>query len=165
MLLAFLTGCSVSDIDKTERYKGEKLRIGIIGDIPVIRETQVMFEEIDFDFLNEDDFDSKYDAIFITKENLPEASNAEFAPIYKKSKIPFYFVNSEKSHVIFIKENLSYEDELDVKDGTYITGIFYAKDKFWGYGLYNNIESQTNIKGVYSRVFEDISEIKNNKLP
>lgn len=102
--------------------------------------------------------------IISNKENLDEASNIEYAPIYKLSKIPFYFIGNEKSHVNFIEEDLSYKDEPDTKDGMYITGLLYIKDKVWKYGLYNDIESETNIKGVYSRVFQHISEIKNNKL-
>lgn len=161
----FLTGCSVTNVDKTEKYHGGRLKIGIIGDVPEIRESQVEFEEIDFDFLKDDDFDSEYDAIFITKDNLYEASNAEYTPIYKISKIPFYLIGNEKSHVNFIKEDLSYEAAPDSNDGMYITGLLYTQDRFWKYGLYNDTESERNIKGVYSRVFEDILEIKNNKLP
>ena len=162
ILLIFLTGCSVdTNVDPTEKYAGEELRIGIIGNIPEIRESQVEFEEIDFEFLKEDDFDSKYDAIFITKENLSEASNPEYALIYKTSKIPFYFIGNEKSHVNFIKEDLAYEDEPDANDEKYVTGLFYTEDKYWGYGLYNDTESDANIKAVYSRVFEDIAKIKN----
>lgn len=165
MLLVFLTGCSDTNVDKAKAYESEALKIGIIGDIPEIRETQVGFEQIDFDFLIEEDFDSKYNAIFITKDNFSEASNAKYAPIYRKSKIPFYFIDNEKSHVNFIKEELSYEDEPDFNDGMYIDGVLYIKNKYWGYGLYNDTKSETNIKAVYSRVFEDILKVKNNKLP
>ena len=155
-----LIGCSNSDIDKTEKYTGQKLSIGIIGDIPQIREEQIEFEEIDFDFLKDDDFDSKHDAIFITKDNLKEASNAQYVPIYKISKIPFYFIENEKSYVNFIKGDLSYEDEPNTEDGMYITGLLYSEDKFWKYGLYNDTKNETNIKAVYSRMFEDISNMK-----
>lgn len=165
MILTFLTGCSVTNVDKTEKYQGERLRIGIIGDVPEIRESQVKIEKMDFDFLKEDDFNPEYDAIFITRDNLYEASNAKYSSIYKISKIPFYFIGNEKTHINFIEEDLSYEDEPDSKDGMYITGLLYTQDKVWKYGLYNDTESKINIKGVYSRVFEDISEIKNNKLP
>lgn len=166
MFLALLTGCSANtNVDKTEKYAGEELRIGIVGNIPEIRESQVEFEEINFEFLKEDEFDSKYDAIFITKENLSEASNAEYVPIYKKSKIPFYFIGNDKSHVNFIKEDLSYEDEPHWEDGKYITGLLYRENKYWGYGLYNDKVSDMNIKALYSRVFEDISKIKNGELP
>lgn len=166
MLSVFLTACSfTTNIDKTEKYVGEELRIGIVGNIPDIRESQVDFEEIDLGFLKEDVFDTKYDAIFITKENLSEASNAEYASVYKKSEIPFYFIGNDKSYVNFIEEDLSYEDEPDKQNGMHITGLLYIKNKYWGYGLYNDTISEINIKGAYSRVFEDISKIKNNELP
>ncbi|WMM24736.1 hypothetical protein RBU61_17700 [Tissierella sp. MB52-C2] len=160
-----LTRCLHINMDKTKEYIGEKLSIGIIGDIPEIREVEIEFEIIDFDFLKEEDFDSTYDAIFITKDNFKKASNAEYVSIYKTSEIPFYFIENEKTHVNFIKEDLSYGDEPDAEDGMYITGLFYSKDKVWGYGLYNNTKNETNIRAVYSRIFEDISKIRNGELP
>lgn len=167
IISTLITGCWGSNVDNTKKYEGEELRIGIIGDTPKTREEQVVFQKIDFDFLKAGSFDSQYDAIFITKDNLSEASNAEYAPIYRSSKIPFYFIENEKSYVSFTVEELSYEDEQDSQDGMYITCILYNKGrgKVWGYGLYNDIRSEKNIKCVYSRVFEAILEIKNNKLP
>ncbi|MBU5428388.1 hypothetical protein KQI41_18525 [Tissierella pigra] len=46
-----VTRCSYLNIDKTKEYIGEKLSIGIIGNIPEIREVEIEFEIIDFDFL------------------------------------------------------------------------------------------------------------------
>jgi len=169
MVLIFLMGCSVTNVDKTEKYQGERLRIGVIGDVPEIRESQVKFEKIDFDLLKEDDFNSRYDAIFITQNNLPDASKDEYAVIYKNSNIPFYFIETEKSYVPFAYEGLSYENALDFAKDMYITGLLYNKNnskyRTWGYGLYNDTKNEPNIKGVYSRVFADISEIQNNRLP
>lgn len=159
MISLILTGCWNSNIDKTKEYGGGELIIGIIGSTPEVKEVQVRFEKIDFEFLRDDIFDSQYDAIFITRDNLSEASKAKYATIYKNSKIPFYFIESEKGHVPFTEEELSYEDVPDFKDMTYITGLLCIRDKVWGYGLYNDTKSEINVKGVYSRVFEDISEI------
>ena len=39
MILTIQTGCSGSNVDKTEKYQGEILTIGIIGDEPEIRES------------------------------------------------------------------------------------------------------------------------------
>lgn len=163
-ILTFIIGCS-TNADKLEKYQGEILTIGIIGDEPEIKESKVNFNQIKFEALKNSDFESAYDAIFITKDNLREASDAEYASIYKTSKIPFYFIGNEKSHVNFIKEDLSYEDEPDVKDGAYITGLLYIKDKVWGYGLYNDNFNDVNIQAAYAKVFQDIAEIKNNELP
>lgn len=166
MLISLMSGgCSVRNIDKTPEYQGGRLKIGIIGDIPKVRESQVRFEVIDFDTLKENNFDSEYDAVFITKENLSEASEPEYSSIYKTATIPFYFIENEKFDASFTEEELLYEDIPDSKDGMYITGLLYSKNKAWGYGLYNDTKSEANIKGVYSRVFEDIFEIKNNRLP
>lgn len=46
-----VTRCSHFNIDKTKEYIGEKLSIGIIGNILEIREVEIEFEIIDFDFL------------------------------------------------------------------------------------------------------------------
>jgi hypothetical protein len=166
ILCILLTGCGSVNVDKTKEYDGERLRVGIIGNIPEIREKQVVFEEIDFDFLKKDDFDSRYNAIFISKENLSEAAKAEYAAIYKRVKIPFYFIETEKSYVPFVKEELDYEDGPDYDNGMYITGILNIGEKYrvTGYGLYNDTKNKRNIKCVYSRVFQQISEIKNNIL-
>jgi hypothetical protein len=166
ILCILLAGCGSVNVDKTKEYGGERLRVGIIGNPPEIREKQIVFEEIDFNFLNKEGFDSKYNAIFITKENLPEAAKAEYASAYKKSKIPFYFIENEKSYVCFTEEDISYEDEPDSQNGTYITGILNIDGKYrvTGYGLYNDTKNERNIKCVYSRVFQEISEIKNNNL-
>ena len=80
----------------------------------------------------------------------------------KKSKIPFFFIQTIKSYVPFTEEDLSYEEVPDFEDLTYATGILYNDNnlKFWGYGLDSGIENQANIKDVYSRIFETISKIK-----
>lgn len=164
IISAILTGCLNLDIDIIKEYDGGELIIGIIGSAPEIRENQIKFEKIDFDSLKAINFNSKYDAIFITQNNLFEASKGEYAIIYKNSNIPFYFIESEKSYIPFIEEELSYENALDFNKDMYITGLLYTKGKTWGYGLYNDTKNEINIKGVYSRVFEDISEIKSNKI-
>ena len=144
----------------TNTYNGRSLSVGIIGEIPKVREKQVNFIEIEFSDLEKDTLDSKYDAVFITKNNLQEASEERYSLIYKKSKIPFFFIQSEKSHIPFTIEEISYEEAPDVNDLNYATGIIYKNDNFesWGYGLYRDIENEANIKDVYSRIFETISE-------
>ena len=118
------------------------------------------FIEIEFSDLEKEILDSKYDAVFITKDNLQEASEEKYSLIYKKSKIPFFFIQSEKSHIPFIMKDISYEEAPDVNNLNYAAGIIYDNDNFesWGYGLYNDIENEANIKEVYSRIFETISE-------
>jgi hypothetical protein len=157
-LTLFLTACAFRNTVETEIYNGESLTLGIIGEPPKIREKNVTFTEIDFEDLNSDDIDSKYDAIFISKENLSKAADSEFAEVYKTSNIPFFFIQTTKGYIPFIKEDLSYDDAPELPDSSYITGIYYKKNLYWGFGLYNDIENSKNIEDVYSRVFMTISE-------
>ncbi|MBU3186221.1 transcription elongation factor GreAB [Clostridium estertheticum] len=156
------TACSKSQpqpqSEKTNPYNGRTLNIGVIGEPPNVREKQVTFVKIKFSDLEKNLFSSQYDTIFITKNNLSEASQGKYASIYKKSKIPFFFIQTEKSYVPFVMEDLTYDNAPTVTDQTYATGILYtgAKLNTWGYGLYNDIENQANIKDVYSRIFETI---------
>ncbi|MDF2587544.1 MAG: hypothetical protein K0S41_1385, partial [Anaerocolumna sp.] len=148
-----------------EKYTGEALTIGIIGETPTIREKQVKFVSLEFSDLEDGTVDTKYDAIFITRDNLSQAAEDKYAPIYKNSKVPLFFINSKKSYVPFTDENYSYEDGLIFGEYIYLDGILYNTERegyqFWGFGLYNDIESQENIIAVYSNVFRTISELKN----
>ena len=62
-------------------------------------------------------------------------------------------------------EDLTYDNATKVTDQTYATGILYNGNMLnsWGYGLYNDIENQENIKEVYSRIFEMISKNTTSK--
>jgi hypothetical protein len=163
-ILSIFTACSKPQSVKTNTYNGKDLRIGIIGETPKVMEEKVTFGKIQFSDLEKDTFDSQYDAIFITKNNLSEASQGKYAASYKKSKIPFFFIQTEKSYVPFTEKDLTYDNAPKFTDQSYATGIMYNGNKlnFWGYGLYNDIENQANIKDVYSRIFETISQ---NTMP
>ncbi|NLL67380.1 MAG: transcription elongation factor GreAB [Clostridiaceae bacterium] len=153
-----LTSCTFRKSVETELYEGKLLTIGIIGEIPTVREKNISFNKLNFVDLH-DDLNSKYDAIFITKENLSKAADSEFLAVYKSSNIPFFFIQSTKGYIPFIEEGLSYEDASEFSDGSYITGLYYGKDIHWTFNLYNDIENSKNIEEVYSRVFTIISKI------
>jgi hypothetical protein len=159
-----LTACNElpSQSVKTQIYSGRALKIGIIGETPKVREKQIKFAGIQFADLDNSTFDSQYDAIFITKDNLTEAAQDKYASIYKKSKIPFFFIQTEKGYIPFTEEDLSYEEAPEVEDQSYATGIIEENNKlkYWAYGLYNDIENEANVKDVYTRIFETIYKIK-----
>ncbi|MGI6084574.1 MAG: transcription elongation factor GreAB [Acetivibrionales bacterium] len=157
-LTLFLTSCALQNAVETDIYKGDSLALGIIGEPPEVRETNTTFVEIGFEDLIDSDFESKYDAIFITKENLSKAADSEFAEVYKTSNIPFFFIQTTKGYIPFVKEDLSNDDAPEVPDSSYITGIHYEKNRRWSFCLYNDIENSINIEDVYSRVFITISE-------
>ncbi|MNC63526.1 hypothetical protein D3C75_1136530 [compost metagenome] len=93
------------------------------------------------------------------KEHLSEAADARYAEVYQTAGLPFFFIESKKSYMPFVLEDVAYEDIKDINDGVYATGYFNSEGKweFWGTGLYNDKVNSTNIKSAYSRVFETIN--------
>ena len=177
-LIAFMlliAGCSTKNtpkpIEETESpefrsYDGDLLRIAVIGEQPTIKEKDLIkFTSLDLNQLNQVD-SSKYDAIFIMKEYLEQAAESKYAKIYKSISIPIFFIQSKKSFIPFITEDISYKDANEFREQTYATGFLQQnKEEYqsWGYGLYNDTVSEINIKEAYSRIFGTIQSIKNGK--
>ncbi|MFO1444590.1 hypothetical protein KDN24_15565 [Bacillus sp. Bva_UNVM-123] len=162
-VLFVVFGCSKSDESvETEIYNGKSLLIGIIGEVPKIREDNIKFTNIDFNDLQNVDNFSNIDAVFITKENLKEAEKPKYASIYNSSHIPFLFIETPKSYVPYVHDNIDFEDYPDDESGMYAYLYDSDSERHWGYGLYNDKVNEQNIQDVYSRVFKTIEEISNN---
>lgn len=163
LILVMLTGCNSDTVD-TPLYDGKNLVIGVIGNFPEVREQNVKFKKINFNKLEGGKkLSSDFDAIFIMKEHLSEAANSKYAAVYKNSGIPFFFIESTKSYVPFVNEQFSYEDSPKIEDQTYATGIYLTGEgnyQHCGYGLYNDIVNENNIKDVYTRIFTSIESGK-----
>ncbi len=162
LIFSILTACnkSIPQSVDVEQYSGRNLSIGVIGQAPKVwEEEKVEFVGIQFSYL-EEEFISQFDAVIISEDNLSEASQAQYTSIYKKSGIPYFFIQSDKSHVPFTQEDLSYEDVPNLSELEYAIGILYDNNDlmYWGYGLYNDIENQENIEDVYTRIFQTISQ-------
>ncbi|QBP39864.1 hypothetical protein [Paenisporosarcina antarctica] len=161
LLVLTLSACTPSP--DFEMYEGKSLRIAVVGEPPEVKEEQVHFKEISFDEMTSEELKS-YDAVFIMRENLPQAAESYYADIYLNSPNPFFFIQSTKSYNSFIDKEQEYADALDISQygGYYATGFLASlKDenhKFWRYGLYNDIENNENIKDVYSRIFNTIEQ-------
>lgn len=155
-----IAGCNSDTID-TPRYEGKSLVIGVIGDAPNIREKNVDFKKITLNQLEARNLSPDFDAIFIMKEQLSEAANQKYAKVYKNAGIPFFFIESKKSYLPFIYEELSYDDVPDLQSLNYATGFFQSGKEYqnWGYGLYNDKENEPNIKDVYTRIFTTIESL------
>ncbi|WP_310830075.1 hypothetical protein [Paenibacillus pedocola] len=159
-----LTGCTITidtkkDSVDTPPYAGRALHLAVIGEAPSVRERQAKFSAITFDdLLNNQSLAADFDAVFIMKEHLSEAADDQYAEVYRTAGIPFFFIESKKSYMPFILEDIAYEDIKDTNDGLYATGYFNSEGKweFWGTGLYNDKVNSSNIQSAYSRVFETI---------
>ncbi|WP_410514643.1 hypothetical protein PaeBR_09805 [Paenibacillus sp. BR2-3] len=81
--------------------------IGVIGEAPVIREDHVKFTSITLDKLDGGNkLSAEFDAIIIMKDHLSEAANKKYANTYKTAGVPFFFMESKKSYIPFIEEEL-----------------------------------------------------------
>ena len=157
-VLFIVFGCSKPE-PEFEIYKGKSLHIGIIGEEPEIRENNIKFTRIDFSDIENPNNLSKYDAIFITKDNLVEADKSKYAEIYNNSPIPFLFIQTPKSHIPFIYDDIDFEDISDDDSGAYASLYDGKSKKYWGYGLYNDEVNERNIQDAYSRIFNTIDEV------
>lgn len=155
-------GCSnEKESVELETYTGKVLHIGIIGEEPKIKEENIQFTGMNFTDLQNTD---KYDAIFITKENLKEAAKAQYTTVYTSSPIPFLFIQSDKGHIPFINEDVDFKDSPNVDSDAYAHLYDGKSSQYWGYGLYDDIENEQNIQNVYSRVFKTIEELSVTNL-
>ncbi len=165
-LLVLLVGCNEKDQVESPIYEGDRLNIGVLGEASEVREQNINFQSITFDKLESDvkSISTEFDAIFIMKEHLIQAGEKQYAKVYSELGVPVFFFQSKKSYLPFIYEDMTYEQVPNIEDQTYATGILSKKKdtyKYWGYGLYNDTENETNIKDVYSRIFTTIeSEVK-----
>jgi len=156
-LVFILVACNSPN---SQEYGGESLEIAVVGNPPKINETKIVFNEIDIS--NIDGNLDGYDAVFIMKDFLEEAAEEKYAEVYQTSPIPFFFIETEKSYLPFVDEDLTYEGALSTKSKSYATGVIYEGEKitYWEYGLYNDQKNEKNIKDAYSRIFTTIDELK-----
>ena len=163
--LTILSACNnINEVQNSPLYDGEIITIGVVGKAPKVREQNVIFKSIELKDLTQDNLSSKYNAIFIMKEHLSEAAKAPYAKIYKNSGIPFFFIESKKSFVPFIYENIDYKESPD-SAGEYASGYYQSGDsgQSWGFGLYNDTVNEVNIEDVFSRIFKTIETIDKQK--
>lgn len=141
-------------------YSGKKLTIGVLGDIPSIREEHILFEEITFSDLKKHTLINEYDSVFIMKKNLIKASKPKYVKCYKSIEIPFFFFESKKSYLPFVDESLSYEEVECCSKGVYATEIIYNNNQinFSHFYLYNDKKTDLTIKMCYSQVFKKIEQ-------
>jgi len=160
-----LAGCG-SDIStevKASSYDGTYLKIGVIGEQPDFHENNVKFMTLSFEELEDTNrVSSKFDAVFITKNNLKQADEEKYVKVYQKLDVPTFFLETTKGFLPFVVEDLTYANASEVNDA-YVSGYLQEKKdsyRFWEYGLNNDQKNDKNVKDVYSQIFKTISEVK-----
>ncbi|WP_204317760.1 hypothetical protein [Neobacillus sedimentimangrovi] len=157
-LLFIITSCSQEANFDSPIYSGSKLKIGIVGDKPKIREKNISLISLSMEDILQNKF-KNLDSVFITKRYLKEAAKPQYAEVYLQSPIPFIFIESEKVYLAFIDDQLSYENAHTNKSEDYLIGFY--KDTYWGLGLHNNIKNEKTIQDCYSRLFVILERFKN----
>ena len=165
LVTSILSACVVdkNEVEDSPLYDGKPLTIAVVGNAPEVREENIQFKEIDLEEINLKNLSSAYDSVFIMKEHLSEAATAPYAKVYKTANIPFFFIESEKTYLPFIDEDMEYEEAYDSKSGAYVDGYYQSTEQgqYWGFGLYNDTVNDTNVLDVYSRIFETIETVDN----
>lgn len=156
ILLLVVSACTSNQDFKL--YEGRALNIAVIGETPKVIEEHIEFVEIKFEDLFDKDL-KVYDAIFIMEENLQEASQSQYVDVYLHSNIPFFFIGATKSYHSFVDDELTYENDKELKEISNHYAIGYLsseqeEDKYWYFGLYNDEFNERNVKEMYSRIFE-----------
>jgi len=167
LLLSIIIGCSNTNFEDQNTIEitpsDAYLTIGVIGAPPEINEKNITFKPYSLEQLDENN-DPTLDALFVMPEHLEEAAEPEFAQLYRRLPYPTFFIGSEKLAYAFTEIDVTYETAFTGDKLMYTRGVFFNPDtetyQGWEFGLYNDVKNEKNIKEMYTRVFETISNLE-----
>ena len=143
-------------------YEGAPLHIAVLGDALEVDNENIHFEEISIDGFTKDVFDpSTFDAVMITPSMFNEASDDRFVDLYRASTIPVVFFDSEKRHIPFTNDGLTYGtahmDSLINGSHTtiYLHDTSASRDDAW----YFYLEKEAEMDVLYKSIFEHIANL------
>ena len=153
----FLSACSEhSEFQNKPIHEKIDLNVAVVGRFPTVT-TEPKVEKISLSDLKGDL--KKYDAVFIDKKNLQAASKKEYAAVYKKAGVPFFFIGSKKSYEPFVNPDMSYKDEIETGSNSYITAVYYKKGKFeksWEYSVHNPKPNPQERESIFKEIYKTI---------
>jgi len=159
LAVLFLVACDNNEI----QYDGKLLNIAVIGESPELENDKIHFEQLSLEQFKEDTFNvaKKFDAIMVTPELFEPASDDTYVNSYQTSEMPIIFFNSNKRHLPFVRDGLTYEtadfDALD--NGSHTTIYLYNmnedKDDSWFFYL----DNQKNINELYTEMFQKVEAL------
>ncbi|WP_060206249.1 hypothetical protein [Sporosarcina koreensis] len=155
-LLTALSACAPSSV--FDLYQGKSLKIAVVGEAPEVKEEQVEFVEITFTEMKDDE---DYDAVIIRESNLLEASESQYAEVYLRSTIPFFFIGASNT-IPFTVKDVEFDKTWEWAPGVgYAVGVLTMPEevRHWSYGLYNDEKTDEHIQEMYARIFETIGEL------
>lgn len=146
-------------------YQGQSLKIAVIGEPPVIRETQ----KVNFTIIQIDEFSpenaSLYDAVWIRGEsNFEELAKSQYLSSFESIKVPVIFEEPKKGHNVFYDDRDRYIDHPDTEETAYAIVHIPPENKDEGGGktilwnLYKQERDLETIQDVYSKILITVEE-------
>ncbi|QHS23790.1 hypothetical protein GWK91_12910 [Virgibacillus sp. MSP4-1] len=164
--LVFLGACQSNEVAE-EPYEGTPLKIAVVGEKPEVREEQIIFKTLSLEELYRSHSD-KYDAVFIREEHFSDASHKKYVEMFKKKRVPSFFVASKANTIPFqdLENPISYKEAAKKINDTqnYISGFLYegADEGYQGwkfsYPVKNSEIQRENVQGIYSTVFKVVEK-------
>ena len=157
-MILVMTGCSNKEVE----YEGAPLHIAVLGDALEVNNENIHFEEISIDGFTEDVFDSStFDAVMITPSMFNEASDDRFVDLYRASTIPVVFFDSEKRHIPFTNDGLTYETAHveSLINGSHTTIYLHNTSSNQEDAWYFYLEKEDEMDVLYKNIFEQIANL------
>lgn len=153
LFILLMVGCS-SNIP-VNPYTGRDLTVGVIGGHPDILESnKVTFSSMEFEDLINENYKS-YDAVFVMKERLAEASTNNYSEVYLHLEVPIIFIETD-TLIPFIINDVEYQPKEFQIGLSYSVGIINGTQ--YGWGLYNDKKNEETIHLFYSDLFRLIEK-------
>lgn len=133
------------------------LTIAVVGTPPVLTQSPD-FHSIDLQEIKGDL--RRYDAVMIMPEYLHQASERDYATVYRKAHIPFFFIGSQKSVEPFLDPSLSYEESISVPNPTFAAGMLYddTQETTWLFGEGIERPNRSEQLKIYQSIFQTIEQ-------
>lgn len=145
---------------KFKLYTGANLTIGIVGEVPHIREKNIDFRSVTIEEYQDGyNLEGLHAMIFMESE-FQELDEGKYKDEILNLRVPIVFVNSNASYLPFVYDDMIYDPNKENSSQMYFSMIYKDNEKMqnWECGLYNDNKSQEHIEAAYSLLFEEISK-------
>lgn len=165
LVLLASAGCQQADAIAPE-YKGPKLSIAVVGEIPTVHTKKVSFTSVSLDDVSKDlvKASQTFDALFVMKSQFSIADDDQYVPTYRSLTIPTFFIGTEQLYLPFVNEDSSYEHAPSFEN-VYAAGFLDRgtekeyRDETWEYTLPENKKTEAHIQAMYADIFDAIQHI------
>lgn len=156
-LSLLLTVCMLKKSTLTPKASTIDLTIAVVGTTPVLTQSPD-FHSIDLQEIKGDL--RQYDAVMIMPEYLHKAAGRDYASVYRKAHIPFFFIGSQKSIEPFLDPSLSYEGSISVPNPTFAAGMLYddTQETTWLFGEGIERPNRSEQLRIYQSIFQTIEQ-------